>query len=242
MSVLGTHYALNLVYYIHIMINRVREKKKAMRLRKKGYTYNEILKEVNVAKSSLSLWLKDMPLTKQEKDILRKRKDANISRGRIRAGAAHHLARLERDKILFQEAKEEFERFKYDPLFQMGVGLYWAEGAKRNDRFAFANSDPDMINVMIRWIEEYLGLERRDIFVRLFIHKPYREENCEGFWSEKIGVDLSHFKKTVYKPTGLGIKKRPSYKGCLRIELGKVNYLRKVKFWQQLLIMHYQKR
>lgn len=224
------------------MINKVRERERAIQLRKKGYTYNEILKEVDVAKSSLSLWLKDIPLTHQEKSILRKRKDANISKGRIRAAAAHHLSRLERDKKLFNEAEREFEVFVKDSLFQLGVGLYWAEGAKRNDRFAFANSDPDMINIMLVWIEKYLKVHKKDVFVRLYIHKPYREENCEKFWSEHIGVSLEKFKKTIYKPTGLGVKKRPSYKGCLRIELGKVNYLRKIKFWQQMLITHYQKQ
>ena len=223
------------------MNKRVREKEEAIALRKRGYTYNEILQKVPVAKSSLSLWLKNMPLTKQEKITLKRRKNANISKGRVRAAATHHLNRLKRDKALFEESKKEFDIFVQDSLFQLGVGLYWAEGAKRNDVFAFANSDPDMVNIMIMWIEKYLQVQKDDIYVRLFIHKPYREEGCEAFWSNAIDIGLDHFKKTIYKPTGLGIKKRPSYKGCLRIELGKVNYLRKVKFWQQLLITHYKK-
>ncbi len=33
----------------------------AIKLRKKGYSYNLILKEVRVAKSTLSIWLRDIP-------------------------------------------------------------------------------------------------------------------------------------------------------------------------------------
>ncbi|XKT75279.1 MAG: hypothetical protein ACJKSS_00615 [Patescibacteria group bacterium UBA2103] len=223
------------------MHKKVREKERAIELRKKGYTYNEILKEVSVAKSSLSEWLKDMPLTKSEKDLLKKRKDSNITKGRIRAATAHHLNRLERDKVLFQEAKREFDAFIQDPLFQLGVGLYWAEGSKRNQQFQFSNSDPNMINVMFLWIERYFSLPREDINVRLYIHKPYREEKCEEYWSKTIRVPLENFQKTIYKPTGLGVKKRPAYKGCLRIEVAKIKYLKKVKFWIELLVMHHKK-
>ena len=50
----------------------VHYKAKAVALRKKGLSYNDILKQVPVAKSSLSLWLKDLPLTKSEKKVLKK--------------------------------------------------------------------------------------------------------------------------------------------------------------------------
>jgi orotate phosphoribosyltransferase-like protein len=48
----------------------VQEKEKAVELRRKGLSYKEILKQVPVAKSSLSLWLKDLPLTKDEKTVI----------------------------------------------------------------------------------------------------------------------------------------------------------------------------
>jgi len=223
------------------MIPKVRERNRAEHLRRKGFTYNEILKEVPVAKSTLSEWLKDFPLTTQEKAVLRNRKDSNISKGRIRAAAVHHLNRLERDKILFQESKEEFKKFVNDPLFQIGIGLYWAEGSKRDPQFQFMNSDASMVNVMLLWIEKYLCILREDVKVRLYIHKPYREENCEKYWSNVIQVPLENFQKTIYKPTSLGVKKRPSYKGCLRIEVSGVENFRKIKFWIELLVMHYKK-
>jgi len=225
------------------MKTKVREREKAVFLRRKGYSYKDILKEVPVAKSTLSSWLKDLPLTKDEKEVLKRRKDSNINRGRIKAAAAHKRNRTEKEKIEFKNAEEDFYKFVNDSLFHTGVALYWAEGAKRSvSGFYFSNSDPEMISIMLLWIEKFLLQQREEINVRLYIHKPYAHEGCEKYWSQSIAVPIENFQKTIYKPTGLLVKKRPNYKGCLRIEIYKKSLLMKMLFWQQLIIAYYKKR
>lgn len=215
----------------------VQEKEKAVQLRKKGLSYNEILEHVDVAKSSLSLWLKDFPLTNDEKHSLKDRKIGNVTRGRLRASATHTRNRLLRERGYYEEAKEEFARHALDPLFHIGISLYWAEGAKRNNQFLFMNSDDEMIEVVVTWLERYVGYKRLQLRYRLYIHKPYAYENLEKFWMNKLGVTELQFTKTIYKPTGLGIKKRPQYKGCLRIEVPKSHKLLcKMKFWQSMQV------
>lgn len=184
-----------------------------------------------------------MPLTKQEKRSLRRRKDKNISKGRLRSAAPNKRNRLQREQELLQEAKADFSSWATDPLFLTGVSLYWAEGAKRNEYFSFMNSDVAMINVMLLWIEKFTHYSRHDLGYRLYIHKPYAHEDCEQWWQKHIAVGAETFKKTVYKPSGLGVKKRPNYKGCLRIEVPKsINLLRKMQFWQGLLVEYCDKQ
>jgi len=166
---------------------------------------------------------------------LRERNDKNISLGRIRAAAVHRENRLAREKTLFEESQKDLEHYRNDPLFVLGVGLYWAEGAKRASSFAFVNSDEDMIHLMILWIEKYLKIQRETFNARLYIHKPYAHERCEEHWSNRTGIPLTNFRKTIFKPSGLGVKKRPNYKGCIRIMAGGTWALRKVTFWQHLL-------
>lgn len=225
------------------MKSLVREKETAISLRKKGYSYNEILVQVPVAKSSLSLWLKDLPLTKSEKNTLKKRTDTNISIGRIRAASALRQNKLNRNKALLNEAEEVFQKFRNDTLFQTGVALYWAEGAKRNELFFFTNSDVDMIETMLLWIEEYTEYSRFDLGYRLYIHQPFVRDSWEQWWQKKLGVNEYQFKKTIIKPSGLGIKKRPDYKGCIRIEVPKSSkLLTKMKFWINMVIEYHTKR
>lgn len=220
----------------------VSERQEATRLRKKGLSYKEILRRVPVAKSTLSEWLQKMPLTDAEKAILKRRKESNISIGKIRAAAALHSLKIARDEILRKISKVEFEKYTKDPFFYVGLSLYWAEGAKRNDLFSFTNSGSDMMLVMLAWMERFFGVRRENVRARLYIHKPYAHENCKGYWSRSIGIPISNFRKTIYKPTGLLIKKRPNYMGCLRIEIGGVAYLRKYLFWQKMMLEDYGKQ
>jgi hypothetical protein len=223
------------------MRSRSKEKDRAVELRKKGLSYNEILKQVPVAKSSLSVWLKDLPLTKSEKAVLRKRKDSNISRGRIKAASVLRQARLGREDLIFAEAKEEFKKYINYPLFAAGLALYWAEGSKRSNQFHFSNSDPDMILIMMVWIAEFIGVPREELGFRLYMHKPYAHENWEGWWAKYLNVPIGNFKKTIFKPTGLLVKKRPNYKGCIRIEMRKSTAaFKKILFWKQMFVEHYR--
>ena len=53
------------------MLAKIEEKQKAIALRKRGYSYSEILAEVPVAKSTLSLWLRSVGLAKKQKQLLK---------------------------------------------------------------------------------------------------------------------------------------------------------------------------
>ncbi len=224
------------------MKSKLDEQAHAIVLRRKGLTYREILKVLPVAKSSLSLWLGKLPLSGEEKKFLKRNKDGNMSRGRIAAAVANHRHRLERDEVLFIRARAEFENLKSNPLFFVGVALYWAEGSKRTSNFQFVNSDDEMMQVMILWIEQFLKIPRRELKVRLFIHRPYAHEQCEKQWSERLRIPISNFQKTIYKPTGRLVKKRPDYRGCLRIEIGPVIFLRLMRFWQRMLFANIVKK
>ncbi len=218
------------------MKSKVPERTRAIELRRRGFSYRDILQEVRVAKSTLSRWLMDLPLTEDEKRYLKTRNDANISRGRIKAATAHRSNRLARDEALRSVAETEFETHRLDPLFVIGVALYWAEGAKRSDTFHFMNSDVDMVKVMLAWLEKFPGIGRHELRYRLYIHKPYEFERCEEYWSEKANIPRDRFVKTIYKSTSLLVKKRPNYKGCLRIEVPKsTQLLRKMILWHHML-------
>lgn len=228
---------------LSIMKALVQEKERAIQLRKKGLCYRDILKEVSVAKSSLSLWLKDLPLTKNEKYALKKRKNNNISRGRIKVAGILSQRRLDRELIWLREARQAFKKNSNTPFFHTGIALYWAEGAKRSNQWSFINSDEEMSSLMLEWVERFLDINRQDVRFRLYIHKLYAHENCELWWQTKMDILSKQFSRTIYKPSGRGIKKRPLYKGCLRFELPRSkSLLMKMKFWQSMLVEYYQKQ
>ena len=221
----------------------VQEKENAIALRKKGLSYNQILKQVPVAKSSLSLWLKDLPLTPSEKQTLKKRVDKNISHGRIKAAAEIRKNRLSRERIWVTEATELFIKYTEEPMFHAGIAMYWAEGAKTSTTWMIVNTDVDVLILMRKWVKKYLQIEDRNIFHRLFIHQIYDSGQYEKWWQHKLSVSSSQFLKTVYKHTKHKTKLKKAHQGCLRVELrNSKEYLFKMKVLKNLSIEYYSKQ
>lgn len=209
---------------------RLEDKYKAIELRKKGFTYKDIMREISVSKSLLSGWFRFLELSKEETEQLRERARMNRDNGNSRAAISNRNKRIERENLVKKEAETVFEKFKEDPKFILGIGLYWAEGSKRTTSFQFMNSDPKMIKFMVFWLKKYFQVTEDKIFLRVHTHADFKLEKYEEFWQNETKLPALQFKKTCYKPnTKHGIfKKNPLYKGCARIEVSRgIYHLRK---------------
>ena len=219
------------------MKSKLELKFEAIKLRKSGLSYKEILKMIPVSKSSLSGWFKHLSFTESELNKFKELATKGTKTGQINASLSNRSRRLERESIVNNEASLLFDRYRDNELFIVGITLYWAEGSKRTGEFQFINSDPQMIMLMNNWIKLFMPTEK--VKYRLFTHNIFKPDCLEEFWAKLLGVEPERFEKTIYKPTSHGIKKNPGYKGCLRISLSGINTLRTIKTWQKLFIMYY---
>ncbi len=65
---------------LYSIMSKFNLKEKAIELRRKGFSYSEILKEILVAKSTLSIWLKEVGLSiSQKQKITAKRIESKRS-------------------------------------------------------------------------------------------------------------------------------------------------------------------
>ena len=124
------------------------EREQAIAFRKSGRSYGEIMRVVNVSKSTLSLWLRDLPLTPDEQGQL----ESNIVQGRRTRGAANRARRTAREAAAIAEARAQVPSLAQSELFVAGVAAYWCEGAKTKPwrtaaRVQFINSDPGLIQL-----------------------------------------------------------------------------------------------
>jgi hypothetical protein len=208
-------------------------KPQAIKLRKQGKTFPEIRSVVgDIPKGTLSNWLKDIELTKKQSERIRQIMSDKGAIGRHLGAQKNHKNRIERLLKIEQIAKAEFEKFHQEPLFIAGLVLYLAEGSKKSEQFQFMNSDPKLVNYMILWVTKFCQQDIDNLRFRLYIHKPYSNENCEDFWSKELKVRPSQFLKTIYKPTGRVNKKNPQYKGCLRLEVSGSESYWKTMAWR----------
>ena len=148
---------------------KFQEYQKAIELRKTGLSYTEILQQVHVAKSTLSLWLRSVGLSKCQKQRLTERKLASIKRG----WQKWRGMRLQKVRELKQKAYAEIGEVSKRELWLIGTALYWAEGSKEKENnvgqgLTFCNSDSQMIKFYLRWLEEVLKVQEDNI------KTPYR--------------------------------------------------------------------
>ena len=96
------------------------QKDKAILLKKEGLSYSEILKEIPVAKSTLSLWLYTVGLSKKQTQRLTEKKLAAMQRGAKRK----REIRIEKSLRIKEEAKREVQKLIKDPSWLTGVVEY----------------------------------------------------------------------------------------------------------------------
>ncbi len=199
---------------------RIEDRQKAIDLRRQGLTYNEIRQRIpKLSKGTLSGWLKNVELSDVQKNRILENVETTRHAGQIKGAWANRIKAQKRIEQINVLAIAEFKDLAKDPRFIAGLSLYWAEGAKTSGSFQFINSDPEMIKIMMSWLREVCNLSREEIGVRVYVHKVYSDEKPEEFWSKIVGVPVTDFKRTVYKPTPWTIKRNPSYMGCCRIEV-----------------------
>jgi hypothetical protein len=195
----------------------LRARAREMRLR--GMTYDQIQLELGCSKSSISLWVRDLPKperaprTQEEASAIAKRGwEATMRRREI-----------ERQQTKF-EAAREIGKLTDRELFIAGVTLYWAEGAKdkpyqRREILQFINSDPNVIELYLRWLD-LLGVDRERLRFRLSIHESADVPAATRFWAELAGVDPSTFQSATLKkhnPKTTRHNTTDAYRGCLVI-------------------------
>ncbi|KKS89231.1 MAG: hypothetical protein UV65_C0036G0007 [Parcubacteria group bacterium GW2011_GWF2_43_11] len=198
-------------------LNYPQLKIQAIRLRKKGLSYGEIKKETPVAKSTLSLWLKTVPLTKDQRKRLYTKSILNMARG---AQSQKERRKREITEIIETAEKEIQLPISFEAYRLLGAALYWAEGSKTNG-FKITNSDPNFILFMVRWFEKVFQISPQNLKVWLNIYPQQNELEIKKFWSQLTNIPLENFGKSFTKPLNKGYKKNNLYYGTISIKVPK---------------------
>ena len=192
-------------------------KSEAVNLRKKGYSYNEIRKEIKVSKSTLSIWLKSVLLKPEFQKRLYTKQIEMLSRGSQSQKERRSRTVAEIIRIAEREIKLPLS---VNVIKLMGAALYWAEGSKGR-QVVVTNSDPRLIVFMIRWIETVFKIKPELLKARLNIYSQQDERQIIKFWSELTKIPVKNFGKTFIKPANKGFKKNNLYYGTISIGVPK---------------------
>ena len=182
---------------------KVELQEQARVLRARGKTLAQIADALGVAKSSVSLWVRDVPFTPSPR-----------RHGPHRRPHPAHEAKLRQIEELNREGRERIRTLSSGEFLVVGVALYAGEGAKGDGAVNFANTDPAMIRLFCAWLRRYFEIDESRLRVRVYLHKGLDLAAAEAFWSDVTGVPLAQFRQAHRAVPDATIRHNKHERGC----------------------------
>jgi hypothetical protein len=132
------------------------------------------------------------------------------------------------------EARLLWEKWHTDPLFLLGVGLYWGEGHKspRFSRLQLSNTDVHLLRVWVAWCQRFLPSIPLKSSLNL-------DPNCDAeaarrFWEEQLDIKIGY----VWVAVSAASKRRrntlPNGTLNIRVGRGSLEWYTKMMIWLEL--------
>jgi hypothetical protein len=175
-------------------------------LRRNGLSYGEIMALIDVKKSTLATWCRDVRLTAGQLQGIRVRRTPKPGMDLQRKPYTTQRPRRREIELIKTQAMLEAEHLVTQPLWTAGVCMYWGEGSKATRQLSMANADPAALRLFKTWSTTYLPPDD-GWRARLNLHADNDEPAARAWWSDQLEVDLADFTKTYIKPDGTGHRK-----------------------------------
>ncbi len=186
---------------------RLKDREKALALRKKGMSYSQIKKALNVSKGTLSTWLRKYPLSAERINELRGKNEKRIERFR----ETMKQKREKRQKEIYAVQKKFILPLNNREIFLAGLILYWGEGTKaQRNSLIVSNSDPSVIKFFIYWLTKTLSVPRSNIKICLHLYRDMEVDKEIKYWSDILVIPRKQFNRPYIKKTSL---RRINHKG-----------------------------
>lgn len=174
---------------------RVKDREKAISLRKKGYSVKRIAQEIGAAPGSVSVWVRSVTLSASQKEKLKKHCHSPLVIEKRRQSRLRN--ELFKKNTAIEEASKDISILDEKMIRVIGASLYWGEGSKSKIGCArITNSDPVLIKMMMRFFREVCKVPDNKFRAHIHIHSTDSAKQAEMYWSGIIGIPTSQFYKT----------------------------------------------
>ena len=182
---------------------RKKEKEAARRLRTEGKSIKEIERLIRVRRSSVSVWVRDIQLTDEQKKRLASR---NLSLEVLERRRQTRLANGYKARYPFLvQGIADINALEKIDLFMLGLGLYWGEGSKTvRGTIELSNTDPRIIQIFVLFLTKICGFQKSRLHAHVSVHSHIAHRPAEEYWSRISGIPTSQFYRTSVQKSRAG--------------------------------------
>ena len=183
---------------------KVVEQARACELRAEGWTVPEIAARLGVSRSSVSLWVRDVPYVPR--------------RGRPARTAPNVLQRRKADEIarLAAEGRARIGTLSDRDLLIAGTALYAGEGFKTR-QVGMAGTDPRILLLFVEWLRRHFEIDEGRLKCALYLHEGLDLDAATAFWSFTLTIPTDRFLTPYRAVADPSIRRSKHPMGCPRV-------------------------
>lgn len=170
---------------------KVQERELARKLRQEGMSLKNIAHKLNVAKSSVSLWVRDINLTQEQLDTL-------YSRG-VQSAVSNIIVHYKNKRLEYQKKGIDLIGNRQFELLCM---IYWAEGDKSRNDFGISNSDPNLLLYSYKLVKSFYDISDKTctLTIHCYDNNGISVHDIENYWLSFFDFDRQYLRKTQVNP------------------------------------------
>jgi hypothetical protein len=185
------------------------EQVRARHLRGRGWTLQEIADELGVAKSSVSVWTRDVVVPESGAPPARRRVTGDDHPARRR-----RLAEL---REICVAASGTIRSLSEREHLVAGLGLYAGDGGKTEKEVRFTNSNTELIVFFCAWLRRFFVIDEPRLRVRIYLHEGLNLERAVAHWSAATEIPEGQFLKPYRAVPRESIRHNKHEHGCAHI-------------------------
>lgn len=202
------------------MRHNLKIKNDVKRLRSEGKTYSEIKQVLNlqIPKSTISDWCKDVKLPAWYENKVNDINYKNLKKAQKHAAASNLIKREKFLLKISKDNKQNIDKYlKNNSIRKMLLSiLYLGEGAKwkSHSGLILGSSNPMIIKMYIKLLNQCYGIDLNHLKCRISYRADQNIEKLQRYWSKMTSIPLKNFYKTKPDPRTIGKKTiKNDYKG-----------------------------
>lgn len=205
-------------------------KQRAIKLRKQGKSLRQISSQINIAKSTTSLWLKSVKLNSQQQNILDQNWKKGLVNARKQAVKSHRLTKLKRINKINREASIFLNSLSIDDkILELFLsGLYLGDGFKIYGRTALGSSNPKILKTFITLIRKLYKIKESKLRAAIYARADQKPQTLINYWSKFLSIPKKQFHKTQIDKRTLNKKSYPHYKGVCAVNYFDIKLQRRI--------------
>ncbi|TRZ48933.1 hypothetical protein D4Q80_03005 [bacterium] len=132
--------------------------------------------------------------------------------------------------------KPQFEIKKHLSLFEdklkiAGIMLYWAEGTLWGNSVYFANSNPEMVKVFLKFLREVCGVKENRLRVYLYAYDYQNVNALKLYWHRITKIPLGQFIKPYIRKDKISLSQRKLPYGLIQVRYNDKRLQEQIKSW-----------